>query len=85
MTVSVDLSMAKKDMEEKKRADLQDMLTVQQQMANPNDPMAMARINAISDELLQNTVPDVAKELQNEYQQQPQPNAQFEPQTSASV
>jgi len=85
MTVSVDLSMAKKDMEEKKRADLQDMLTVQQQMANPNDPMAMARINAISDELLQNTVPDVAKELQNEYQQQPQPNAQFEPQTPASV
>ena len=50
MTVSVDLSMAKKDMEEKKRADLQDMLTVQQQMANPNDPQAMARINAISDE-----------------------------------
>ena len=84
MTVSVDLSMAKKDMEEKKRADLQDMLTVQQQMANPNDPQAMARINAISDELLQNTVPDVAKEVKNEVQQ-PQPNAQFEPQAPASV
>lgn len=73
ITVSVDLSMAKQELEEKKRADLQDQLVVEQQNANPEDPMSQMRINALSRELMRETAPDVAKELENSERQAAQP------------
>lgn len=60
-TVSIDLSMSKNTLDEKNRADLQDMLTVMSQTANPNDPNAQARIRNVEDLLLQKTVPEVSK------------------------
>lgn len=65
-TVTVDLSMAKKDLDAQKRGDLQNMLTVEQQTADPNDPMSRARINALSGELLQNVAPEAAKQVEQQ-------------------
>jgi hypothetical protein len=70
-TIDIDLSMSGDELEDKKRADVQDMLTVMSQTANPNDPAAMQRKATLEDELLRQVVPDVAK--QNEGVQQPQP------------
>lgn len=58
-TVSIDLSMSKDNLDEKKRADLQDMLTVTSQTADPNDPVAQARKRQLEDKLLAETVPDL--------------------------
>jgi len=59
-TVSIDLSLAKDDLDAKKRADAQDMLTVISQTANPNDPAAQAKKGALEDELLEETFPNIA-------------------------
>ena len=72
-TVDIDLSMSGDELEEKKRADVQDMLTVMSQTADPNDPVARQRKIALEDELLKNVAPDVAK--QTESAPQPQPMA----------
>ena len=69
-TVAIDLSMAKDTMEEKKRADLQDMLTVMRQTANPNDPNAAARASEVEDMLLEKTLPELSR---TKGQQMPQP------------
>lgn len=69
-TVAIDLSMAKDTMEEKKRADLQDMLTVMRQTANPNDPNAAMRAAEVEDMLLEKTLPELNR---NKGQQMPQP------------
>lgn len=61
-TVAIDLSMAKDTLEEKKRADLQDMLTVMKQTSNPNDPAAAARAGELEDALLEKTLPEMARE-----------------------
>lgn len=63
-TVDIDLSMGKDEMEDKKRADLQDMLTVMKQTAVPGDPNTMRRSMAIEDQLLEKTAPDIAKATQ---------------------
>lgn len=63
--ITVDTTMSKDDWEDKERGDLQDALTVMTQTANPNDPEAQARIKAVEDEFLEETVPEVASELNN--------------------
>lgn len=64
-TVTVDLSIRRNQMADKKRADLQDTATVLAQTTNPNDPQGMAKKNAVEDELLQDIVPEVSKQLAN--------------------
>lgn len=64
MTVTIDLSMAKKELDAEKRGDLQNQLTVEQQTADPNDPMARARINALSSELMRDVAPGAAKQVE---------------------
>ena len=61
-TVTVDLSVSKSQLEDKKRADLQDMFTVMKQTAG-QDPAAMAQANAIGKELVEEALPDMSKEL----------------------
>ena len=63
-TVDIDLSMADNELEEKKRADLQDMHTVMSQTANPNDPAAAARTAVLEKELLQASSPEIAKQTE---------------------
>lgn len=77
-TVDIDLSMSGDELEEKKRGDLQDMLTVQSQTADPNDPVARQRKIALEDELLKNVAPDVAKQTESAPQQQPMAPQQSE-------
>lgn len=63
-TVEIELSMGKDELEEKKRADLQDMLTVMTQNLDPNDPnysQKVAKINEIEDMLLEKTVPETKR------------------------
>lgn len=60
-TVDIDLSMSKDSMEDKKRGDVQDMLTVMSQTSNPNDPNAQMRIRELEDVLLEKTVPEVQR------------------------
>jgi hypothetical protein len=61
--VTVDTTMSKQDWTNEKRSDLQDALTVMSQTSNPNDPAAQAKIKAVEDEFLEETVPEVASEL----------------------
>jgi hypothetical protein len=70
-TVDIDLSMSGDQLEEKKRGDLQDMLTVSSQTADPNDPVARSRKMALEDELLKDVAPDVAKQTDTTPQAQP--------------
>lgn len=77
-TVDIDLSMSGDELEEKKRADVQDMLTVMSQTANPNDPAGMNRKAALETELLKDVVPDVAKQTESAPQQQPMAPQQSE-------
>lgn len=77
-TVDIDLSMSGDELEEKKRADVQDMLTVMSQTADPNDPVARQRKIALEDELLKNVAPDVAKQTESAPQQQPMAPQQSE-------
>lgn len=72
-TVDIDLSMSGDELEEKKRADVQDMLTVMSQTANPNDPAAMNRKATLETELLKEVVPDVAKQNEMQPPQAPMP------------
>jgi hypothetical protein len=71
-TVDIDLSMGKNDLEDKKRADLQDMLTVISQTADPNDPEAMNRKKILEKEILQQTAPEIAKQDEASQPQMPQ-------------
>lgn len=59
-TADIDLSMGQDQMDEKKRADLQDIHTVISQTANPNDPNDMAMKASLTKELLQTALPDTA-------------------------
>lgn len=65
MDVTVDTTMSKEDWSNEKRSDLQDALTVMTQTSNPQDPEAQARIKAVEDEFLEETVPEVAADLNN--------------------
>ena len=74
-TVTVDLSISPDSMADKKRGDLQNMLTVESQTGNPNDPNSQAIKTALTKELLEDSAPDVAKELGNQPPQMPPPVA----------
>lgn len=80
MTVTVDLSITKNQLDDKKRSDLQDMLTVESQTGNPNDPASAARKAALSQELIQDTAPEVARQMSNQQQAAP-----AEPQSMPAV
>lgn len=67
-TVDIDMSMGKEQMDEKKRADLQDIHTVISQTANPNDPNDMAMKSSLTKELLQTALPDTAAIASNKTQ-----------------
>ncbi len=71
-TVTVDLSIRRDQLSDKKRAELQDFSTVQSQTADPNDPQAMARKNAIEDELMKDMAPEAAKSAEAATAGQPQ-------------
>jgi hypothetical protein len=58
LAVEIELSIGKDELEEKTRADLQDMLTVMTQNADPNDVQTQNKIKEIQDRLLQKTIPD---------------------------
>lgn len=70
-TVTVDLSIRRDQLADKKRADIQDTFTVMKQTAG-QDPMANAQANELGNKLLEDVVPDIAKSIQNQVQQQPQ-------------
>lgn len=55
--VEVEISIGKDQLEEKKRQDLQDMLTTLLQNADPNDTEGQAKIKEIRDRLLEDAVP----------------------------
>lgn len=80
-TIDIDLSMSGDELEEKKRADVQDMLTVMSQTANPNDPAGMNRKATLETELLKEVVPDIAKQTDITQQQAPMapPSEQLPP------
>jgi len=57
-TVEIELSVGKDEMEEKKRADLQDMHTVMSQTAAPEDVAKQAKIGELEDIMLEKAVPE---------------------------
>ena len=63
LTVEIELGIAKDELEEKKRGDLQDTLTVLAQNSEALGPQAKVRVNELTDMLLEKTVPE-AKRLE---------------------
>lgn len=61
--IDVDTTISKDDFTDEKRRDLQDALTVMKQTNNPADPAAMAKMNAVEDEFLEEVVPDLPQEM----------------------
>jgi hypothetical protein len=59
-SVEISVSISKDEMEEKKRGDLQDMLVVLAQNAAELGPGAVAKVQEITDMLMQDIAPDVA-------------------------
>ena len=57
--VEIELSMGKDELEEKKRGDLQDMLTVMSQTADPNDMEAQEMIKTLRNKFLNKTMPEM--------------------------
>lgn len=60
-SVDIDVSLSKDELEEKKRGDAQDMLTVLGQNAQILGPSAVAKVDKISDELMSDMTPVAAK------------------------
>lgn len=78
-SVKITVSLSKDDLEEKKRADLQDMLTVLVQNKEDLPPAVAAKIGPIVDQLLEDAAPLEAKNINNapvpETAPEPDPNA----------
>lgn len=72
MTIEIELGIGKNELEEKKRADMQDTLTVLAQNAQQLGPQAQQQVTQISDMLMEETVPE-AKRLEMS-QAQPMPD-----------
>ncbi len=70
-TVTVDLSIRRDQLTDKKRAELQDFSTVLSQTTDPNDPKAVATKNAVNEELTKDVAPGAAR--QSEQMPAPQP------------
>lgn len=60
-TVEIELSIGKDELEEKKRGDLQDMLTVMSQNLDPADLEGRKRIRELEDMLLEKAVPEAKR------------------------
>jgi hypothetical protein len=58
MSVEIELSIGKDELEEKKRGDLQDALTVMEQNNDGNNPAKQAKIDELEDRVLEDAVPD---------------------------
>lgn len=58
LSVEIELSIGKDEMEEKARQDLQDMLVVMEQNMDPNDMEARQKAKEIRDRLLEKTIPE---------------------------
>lgn len=58
LSVEIELSVGKDELEEKTRQDLQDMLTVMAQTADPNDVEKQQKIRELEDRLLSKSVPE---------------------------
>lgn len=69
-TIDIDLSMSKDNLDEKKRADLQDMHTVISQTADPADPRSTQLKNELTDELINQTLPEMARKTGGQQPQQ---------------
>ena len=61
--VTINLSLAKDDLDAKKRADAQDLLTVTSQTSDPNDPVAQKRKRVLEDKLVEATFPEIADDF----------------------
>lgn len=61
--ISVDTTISKDDFTNEKRKDLQDALTVMKQTGDPNDPATLAKIDAVENEFLEETIPDLSQKL----------------------
>lgn len=84
-TVLVDLSIRRDQLKDKKRGDLQDTFTVMKQTAG-DDPNANAQANAVGNALLKDSAPEIAKGIQSQQQNAPQPvSAPEAPQTMTPV
>lgn len=68
-TIEIDLSMSKDSMDEKKRADVQDMLTVASQTADPNNPDDIKVKNQLQKELIKQTLPELARDTETDSSQ----------------
>ena len=79
-TIDIDMSMGDNELEDKKRADMQDMLTVMSQTADPNDPIAANRKRIMEDSLIQQTSPEIAKQTENAQTPMGQPAQMSQPQ-----
>lgn len=62
-TVSINLSLAKDDLDAKKRADAQDLLTVTSQTGDPNDPADKKRKHVLEDKLIDSTFPEISDDF----------------------
>jgi hypothetical protein len=71
-TVTVDLSIRRDQLSDKKRAELQDFSTVLSQTTDPNDPKAVATKNAVNAELVTDVAPGAAKAAEQAPVAQPQ-------------
>jgi hypothetical protein len=72
MTVKVELSITPDKMADKKRAELQDTLVTMSQNADPNDPNAQVRKQAVENELLKDMAPGAARAAENAANAAPQ-------------
>lgn len=73
MSVEVELSISQDDLEEKKRADVQDALTVMEQNDKGDNPEKTARIDQLEEKLVGDAVPDAKKPVGNPNYTPPQP------------
>lgn len=62
-TVAINLSLAKDDLDAKKRGDAQDMLTVLSQNTDPADPSDKKRKQVLEDKLLDSTFPEISNDF----------------------
>lgn len=70
-TVSINLSLAKDDLDAKKRADAQDALTVLSQNSNPNDPVDVKRKQVLEDKFVESTFPEISNDFSTPQPAQP--------------
>lgn len=63
MSVNIDMSISKQELEDKKRADLQDLAMGIRQNSDPNDPQTQHRAQIIEDKMIESVAPDLSRQL----------------------